>query len=183
MLPLAAGVALFIALHFFPMVPGAARDALVKALGEIPYKALFALFTLGAVALMVWGWRIAPVQTLYATPSQLGHVGNVLAFAGVVVCLSSVYPSRMRRWFVHPQFFGVILWSAGHLLHGAALHSLILFGGLGFWAVAWTYLAWGRRPRSTGTVPLHFDLLGVSLSLLVAVGIAWVHALAYGNLL
>ncbi len=183
MLALAAGVALFIALHLLPMVSGFGRDALVKTLGELPYKALFALITLGAVVLMVWGWRIAPVQTVYATPAQLGHVGTGLAFAGVVVFLSSVYPSRLRRWIGHPQFFGVILWSAGHLLHGAALHSLILFGGLGLWATAWTCLAWAKRPRSTRTVPFHFDLLGVSVSLLVAVGIAWVHALAYGNLL
>ena len=183
MFALAAGVVLFVALHLLPMLRRSARAALTRILGELPYRALFAVGALIAVGLMVWGWRVAPVIPVYAVPRSIAWLGTGLAFAAVVLFLSSVYPSRLRRWVRHPQLAGVALWSAGHLLHGAAVHGLVLFGGLGAWALTWAFVEGWGPPKSKRVAALHLDLLGLSASVLAAVIIGWVHGLVYGNLL
>ena len=180
---LAAGVALFVALHLLPMARGPARAALTRILGETPYRAGFAAGALAAVGLMVWGWQTAPVVPVYTLGPSIGWLGTALAFASVVLFLSSVYPSRLRRRVRHPQLAAVILWSGGHLLHGAAVHGLLLFGGLGAWALAWALVKGWGPPKSRRVVPLHLDLLGLSASLLAAVVVGWVHGLVHGNLL
>ncbi len=180
---LAAGVALFIALHLLPMARGAARASLTRILGETPYRAVFAVGALVAVGLMVWGWRSAPAVPVYMVPPSIAWLGTALAFAAVVLFLSSVYPSRLRRWVRHPQLAAVVLWSCGHLLHGAALHSLVLFGGLGAWALTWVVVEGWGSPKSTRVAPLHLDLLGLSVSVLAAVIVGWLHGLVHGNLL
>ncbi len=183
MLPLIAGVALFVLLHVLPMTRGRVRTALVDTLGQGLYRAGFALLTLTAVGLMIWGWRSAPVVPLAALPPAFATIGTVLAFVGVIVMLSSVYPSRIRRWLRHPQFVGVILWSVGHLLHGISVHKLVLFGGLGLWALVWLCKEDWTQRKPGNFAPLHFDVLGFAVSLLVAVGISWIHALVYANLI
>ncbi len=180
---LAAGVALFVGLHLLPLTRGQTRAALVHTLGEVPYRAVFSVGVLAAVGLMIWGWQRAPVIPVYAVPASVAWLGTSLAAAAVVVFLSSVYPSRLRRWIRHPQIAGVLLWSAGHLLHGAAVHALVLFGGLGAWAVLWAVVRGWSPPPARAPVPLHLDLLGVSASLVAAVAIAWIHGLVHGGVL
>ncbi len=184
MFVLTAGVALFVALHLLPMTRGRARAALVRGCrGETPYRAVFAVGAVAAVGLMIWGWQRAPVVPVYAVPSPVAWLGTGLAAAAVVVFLSGLYPSRLRLWVRHPQMAGVLLWSAGHLLHGAAVHALVLFGGLGVWAATWAVVRGWAPPPARPPVPISLDLLGVSASLLAAVGIGWIHGLAYGGLL
>ena len=45
------------------------------------------------------------------------------------------YPTRIKRIVRHPQLTGLGLWSIGHLLSNGDSRSLVLFGGLGFWAL------------------------------------------------
>ena len=60
------GLLLWIAVHLFPSVMPAARQTLIGRLGEGPYKGLFALDLVIAIVLMVFGWRSATPDFVYA---------------------------------------------------------------------------------------------------------------------
>lgn len=182
---LVAGLALFTIPHFLPAVPFAReriRAPLVAQIGLMPYRAGFSVLALASVVLMVVGWRAAGPAALYAPPVGLGRIGEAAAFLGVVVFLSSVYPSRIRRAVRHPQLAGTILWGAGHLLSGGDARAVVLFGGLALWALVSMAAGW-ERAKATEPVGAPLDLLGLSLSLVAAAGVAWVHALIAGGIL
>jgi uncharacterized membrane protein len=43
--------------------------------------------------------------------------------------------TNIKRVLRHPQLTGLATWAAAHLLANGELRSLVLFGGLGLWAV------------------------------------------------
>jgi uncharacterized membrane protein len=43
--------------------------------------------------------------------------------------------SRIRQWIRHPMLTGVLVWAVGHILANGDNKSLVLFGGLGLWAL------------------------------------------------
>ncbi len=185
MVLLVLGVAFFIVLHILSGVRRPRlqfREPLVAYLGERSYKALFSLLVLASIVLMVVGWREAGPVPLYRSPESLIAVGVVLAFLGIVTHLCSLYPSRLRRLARHPQFVGTILWAVGHLAISGDARALVLFGGIGLWALS--MLRFGREHiRLSEPVAMSLDLLGAAVAILVAVGVAWLHALIAGGLL
>jgi uncharacterized membrane protein len=44
-------------------------------------------------------------------------------------------PTNLKRWIRHPQLTGVAVWGLAHLVANGDTRSLVLFGGLGAWAV------------------------------------------------
>ena len=68
------------------------------------------------------------------------HTQRELVFGFVQSCLgfgtNIVIPNNVKRLLRHPQLTGVALWGIGHLLANGESRSIILFGGLGAWAIA-----------------------------------------------
>ena len=135
MLWLFLGVLLWSATHFLPAAATGFRARLIGGLGEQPYKGLFSLLLLAAVALLVIGWRASPPTLVYPSPEWLLILANLVVLMAFVLFVASAAPSNLKRVIRHPQLTAVILWGGAHLCVNRDWRSLVLFGGLGLWAI------------------------------------------------
>ncbi|MEP1471819.1 MAG: NnrU family protein [Halieaceae bacterium] len=135
MLLLVIGVLLFAGVHLLRGLAPELRQQLWDKLGEGGYKGLFSLLIISSIALMVFGWRSAIPQFLYAAPLSFGAVSLLLIAFGFLLFVVSGRQSRLRRVIRHPQLTGVTLWAITHLLLNGDSRSVVLFGGLALWSV------------------------------------------------
>ena len=49
--------------------------------------------------------------------------------------MAANHPSRIKQYVRHPQLTGVALWAGAHLLLNGDSRSVILFAGMGVWAL------------------------------------------------
>ena len=129
------GVVVWSGVHLIPSLGAPMRAAAIERIGEGPYKGLFALSIVGAIALMVLGWRSASYVAVYGPPAWGISFANVGMFASLVLFVGSNFPTNLKRIVRHPQLTGVAVWAIAHLLGNGDLRSLVLFGGIGLWAV------------------------------------------------
>lgn len=182
---LTLGVALFILVHLYPSFAPAHRLQIQNRLGINRYKALFSLLVFVAIACMVAGWRSASHLPLYFVPSW-GMVAMIATMPmALMLFFSSHRHSYLRQWLIHPQLLGTLLWALAHLWVNSEARSLVLFGGLGLWAlVSIIWISWRQWPypaRSDGTpiATLAGILLGIFASgLLIVWGHGWLTGVA-----
>ena len=89
-----------------------------------------------SLGLMIWGYRGAEFIYVWAPPSFLTHVNNLLMLAAIFVFGMSATTGRLRGKMRHPQLTAVKIWAVAHLLVNGDLASIVLFGGMLAWAVA-----------------------------------------------
>ena len=178
MMMLTAGVLLWIAVHLFPSVLPGARKGLVEKLGEGPYKGLFALDLVIAILLMVFGWRSATPEYWYAPPlAGMQTVTFVLVAIAFVLMGAANAPTNLKRHIRHPMLTGVIVWAVAHLLANGDSRSVILFGGLGIWAVTAIFAINNRdgareQPES---VPASKDIVLIAIGAALTAVVAFFH--------
>jgi uncharacterized membrane protein len=87
-------------------------------------------------------------------------VADLLVFVAFVLFAASALPSNLKRIVRHPQLTGVAVWAGSHLLANGDLRSLVLFGGLGAWAIVAMLLLNGRDGpwRKPAALPLVAEL-------------------------
>ncbi len=135
MLLLILGVLLWAVVHLFVAIAPDARRNMIARLGEGPYKVLFSLALVGALVLIVLGWRSTPPTSLWLPPPGMRHATMLLVPIAVILFISARAPTDIKRIIRHPQLTGVKLWAVAHLLSNGETRSVILFGGLLAWAV------------------------------------------------
>jgi uncharacterized membrane protein len=170
---LIVGVVLWWAAHLFKRVAPDAR----AGMGDTG-KGLVAGVLLLSVILMVVGYRAAPAVPLYAPLPGMGHLNNLamliaIFLFGVGGTKGTLY-TRMR----HPMLWGTVIWAASHLLVNGDLAALILFGGIGAWAlVAMGAInragPWDRPVEGRG---IKGDAMNLAGTLVVYGLIAWIHS-------
>jgi uncharacterized membrane protein len=133
---LVAGILLFTVVHLLPAVAPDMRAGLAAKLGENAYRALFSAVILLSLVVIVFGWKAATPTGIYTPPLRGGPLVSAAIFFAFVLFVASKARSNYRRFVRHPQMMSVILWSAAHLLVNGDSRSVVLFGGLGAWAVA-----------------------------------------------
>lgn len=154
------GVLMWSAVHSLPSAGRSLRGELLERLGEGPYKGLFALAIVLSIVLMTVGWRSTEPAYLYAPPSWSRWAANGLMVVALVLFVASGVPTNLKRVLRHPQLAGVATWAGAHLLANGDGRSLVLFGGIGLWALASMWLinrrdgAW-QKPQA---LPLTADL-------------------------
>ena len=172
------GILLWWAAHLFKRAAPAPRAALSARLGEAS-KGLFAVALLGSVVLMVIGYRSAFTGDAYVPPIWTIHVNNLLMLASVALFGVGSSKSRLRATMRHPMLTGMLVWAVAHLLVNGDWASVILFGGLGAWAVAEMvvinraepdYAPWEGGSRAG-------DIRLVAISLVVFAVISGIHVL------
>lgn len=141
---LISGVIVWSGVHLFPALASAPREALIAKLGRNPYRGLFSLLILGALAMIVFGWRSAMPTAVYSPPLTAGPVPAALVFFAFVLFFSARAPTNIKRLLRHPQLTGVLLWTVAHLLTNGSDRALVLFGGLGLWSLV-EMIACNRR--------------------------------------
>ena len=183
MMTLVAGVLAYSIVHLFPAAAPASRQALIGKSGENAYKGLFSLVILGSIGLMVAGWQSATPQPVYSPPLGPGLLPSALVLAALVAFAASAIPSNFSRHVRHPQMTGVLLWSVAHLLANGDSRSLVLFGGLGAWALLEVILC-NRRDGTRHKPPVRprlNDLMVLIVGALVFATLAYFHGTLFGT--
>jgi uncharacterized membrane protein len=179
---LIAGVLLWSIAHLFPtMLPGV-RAQLIEKLGAGPYRGLFSLDIVIAIVLMVVGWRSAEITQLYVPPMYGSPVISALMYLSFVLFAAANAPGNIKRLLRHPMLTGLAVWGAAHLLANGDNRSVVLFGGLGAWAIVMIVVlsvrdgAWQKPPA----VALSRDLITLVSSAVVFAVIAFIHGRVFG---
>ena len=132
---LVAGVLVWCLVHLLPSLAAPLRQRLITQLGEKIYKLLFTALIFASLALIIFGWRSTVPSLLYQLPGFTRHIAMLLVLVAFIIFGASNYPSRIKQHIRHPQMAGVIVWAFAHLLLNGDSRSVLLFGGLGLWAV------------------------------------------------
>ena len=158
---LIAGLLLFTIIHLIPAASPATRAGLVDKLGEGLYRGVFSVAIVASLGLIVFGWRAATPTTVYSPPADGGPVISALVFFAFVLFVTSKARTNYRRLVRHPQMMSVILWSVAHLLVTGDSRSVLLFGGLGAWAIFEIVLCNKRDGewRKPDVVPFSADMI------------------------
>ncbi len=171
---LGLATAAFIATHFVSSTP--VRPALVRAIGEWPYRGLYSLVAFATLGWMIWAYNRAPYEPLWTglrhLPSAVMPFAFILLASGVArnptavgaeKLLESAEPARgMIRITRHPVMWAIVLWSLAHVLARGDVKSLIFFGGLFVTAALGTalidrkkkpYPGWAKFEAATSSIP------------------------------
>jgi len=135
MLKLLIGLVLWWSAHTLKCLAPAVRRDLSKTLGTGPSKGVIALVLLGAVVLMVLGYREAELIPVYTPLPGMGHLNNLMMFFAIFSMGIGRAGGRLSARFRHPMLWGLVIWAVAHLLVNGDLASVFLFGGLGVWAL------------------------------------------------
>lgn len=174
---LIAGVSLWVIAHLIPTLARGFRQALIDKLGDGPYRGVFALTVLASVVLIVYGWRMTPEEYLYVLPAWSRLAGFILMMIAIFLIGASHGKSIVKRFIRHPMLMGVFVWSLSHLLTNGTSRALILFGGLGIWALIEMPLISAREgARELPPAPgLRSELIVLTISAVVFVGLIFLH--------
>ena len=95
---------------------------------------------------------------------------------------ASNVPNNIRRVIRHPQLTGVILWSVGHLISNGDSRSLVLFGGIGIWAVIEILLINRRDAEWIKPQPVPFpkNIVLVVIGVVAYLVLVFVHQWLFG---
>lgn len=127
---LVLGIFLWTGGHLFNRVLPKQRQALGKW-----GRPLVAVVIAVSIVLMIIGYRKAEDVPLYALPIWTWHLNNLLMLVALFLMDIGRVNGLVRTKLRHPMLMGVVIWSVAHLLVNGELTALVLFGGLGLWAL------------------------------------------------
>jgi len=163
---LIAGIVIWSLIHFIPGAAKGFRAGLVQRLTLPVYKGIFGLVAIGALLLVIHGWKIASVEPVYDPPSWGALATVVLLFFAFILLFAPYMENSFSRFLRHPQLCGVVLWGLGHLLSSGEKRAVVLFVGFALWAVVEIFLinrregAWTRPAPASLMANLRLVLTG-----------------------
>ena len=128
------GVVLWSVVHLYPSIAVSHRNQLSEKFGNA-YQGIFALTIVASIVLMVLGWKNTIPTAVYNPPAWGRHATMLLILIALVLFGAANTKTKIREWIRHPMLMGMVVWSIGHLLANGDIRSVILFGGLGVWAI------------------------------------------------
>ncbi|MFZ5711072.1 MAG: NnrU family protein [Pseudomonadota bacterium] len=124
------GLVLWWAAHLFNRVAPGLRTSMGGA-----GKGAVAAVLFISIILMVIGYRNWQAPNLYDPLPGIGRLNNLLMLASIFLFgvggTKGVLYTRMR----HPMLWGTVVWAVAHLLVNGDYASVVLFGGIGLWAL------------------------------------------------
>ena len=168
---LIAGMLLWTMVHLMKSVTPGLRGGIIGAIGAGPHKGLVTLSLLGALALIIFGWRSAIPLLVYDPPGWGRHANMTIMFFAILFFATAQGKSRVRQMLRHPMLTGMLLFCIAHLLANGDQRSLVLFGGLGFWALISIFTI--SRIEGPWQKPAEVAGFGRELITLVAVSVVY----------
>lgn len=156
----------FIAVHVMSSTP--LRAALVRMLGEGPFRGLFSVLSLLLIAWLVWAYMKAPFDPVWDPPAWAPWVPLVavpLALILIVAGVSTRNPTMagmeesadapdpapgIISITRHPVFWGIGLWALAHLAVNGDLASIFFFGAFALLAFAGMPLIDRKKEETLG---------------------------------
>lgn len=174
---LIAGVVLWTVAHLMPTLAAGFRQGLIDKLGAGPYRGVFALTVLASLVLIVFGWRATPEQYLYVLPAWTRSLSFILMMISVFLLGAANSKTAIKRYLRHPMLLGVFVWSLSHLLTNGTTRAVVLFGGLGLWALLEIPLINSRDgAREIPAAPgMKSELIGIAITAAVFVLLLFLH--------
>lgn len=175
------GLALFFGLHFTTATP-ALRRRLAKVTGEQAWKGLVALGSLAGVVLIVLGWSAVPNDPLFAPKLLAIRLAPPLVSVALVLFVigGGNMSGHIRRTLHHPMLVGVLIWSVTHLLANGGLRETLLFGSFAIFSVYALFSLLLAGKRATFTPAWKWDVIGIVIGLVVAIGAMHGHLWLFG---
>ncbi|MEW4467723.1 NnrU family protein [Parasphingorhabdus sp. JC815] len=167
---LIAGVLLWSIVHLTKSVAPEFRESLQSKLGKGPHRGLVALLIIAAVALMIYGWRTAQFEFVYDPPTWGRHLNMLFMVFAILLFGAAQGKSQIRQWIRHPMLTGMLVWAGGHLLANGDSRSVVLFGGLGLWALISIFTVSrneGAWVKPTETASVGREILGFIIALVL----------------
>lgn len=179
------GIAVFLGIHLLPAFPHL-RAGLIGRLGETGYKIAFAVSSIAAFALLVWGFATAPVVQVWSPPPWTRWVAIVLMLPAFIFLVAAYVPGRIKEKLKHPFLVAIKTWALAHLIANGDLASIILFGSFLAYAVLDRISLKGRKPteliESAAQGDARNDLIAVVLGVVLYVAfLVWLHPLLIGR--
>lgn len=181
------GLVVFLGGHVF-VTRRDARAALIARIGEVPYKALFALVSILGVVLIVWGFAHARaegygVPLWQSRPSWLPYLTELLVWPAFILVTAAYIPGDIKRTLKHPMLAGIKLWALAHLLSNSDPAGIILFGSILAWAV-YDRISLKRR-TDAGAPPIPIggrrnDMIAIVVGTILFVVIGLYHPVLFG---
>lgn len=135
MLLLILGVLLWSGAHLIKSAAPEWRAQKQRALGENRWKGLISIAIVASIVLMVVGWRSAGYEAAYQPPLAASPIVTGLMFVSFLLFAGASAPGNIKRLLRHPMLTGTIVFSVAHLLANGDQRSIVLFGGIGLWAI------------------------------------------------
>ncbi|MEX0368237.1 MAG: NnrU family protein [Ruegeria sp.] len=168
------GLGLWWAAHLFKRVMPERRAAMGNA-----GRGVVALTLVGAIVLMVIGYRMTDYIHVWALPAFVVHINNTLVLIAIWMMSPAGQKGLLLNKMRHPMLAGFKLWALAHLLVNGDLSSIVLFGGLLAWAVTEVIVINRAEPDWTPGEPgtLGKDAMFFAASIVLLVVIGFVHGL------
>ena len=140
-------------------------------------KAIVAIASVVAIVLMVVGYRSADGAVFWGRTPAMTGLNNLLMLLAFYLFAASGAKTRITKAVRHPQLAAVIVWSFAHLLVNGDAESILLFGGLGAWAVLEIILINGIQGARTPyhAVPVKKEVTAIIATLVVFIITALIH--------
>lgn len=137
---LASGLVLFIGVHLLPTATGM-RTHLHMRMGKNTYMGIHSLISLAGIILIVYGFSHTDRISVYLPVPGLRPVAVALMAVSIILLAAANMPGNIKRFTRHPMLWGVTLWAVAHLLANGDRAGLVLFGGMGLYALSGMYVA------------------------------------------
>jgi uncharacterized membrane protein len=177
LLVLIIGLIVFFAAHTFVTFRGA-RAAAIERLGLTFYRALFALFALAGLALIIWGYgeyRAHEWVQIWSPPAFMRHITVGLMLFAAIFITAAFIPSHIKMKLKHPMLASIKTWALAHLLSNGDLGSIILFGSFLGWGVYARIAAKRRGDLGATTAPAGWtnDVIVVVLGIVIFLALGY----------
>jgi len=168
------GLIIFFGAHLGMAAARDFRGSLIKSLGAMPYKGLYALVSLVGFVLIVKGWKTADTSILYTTPDFMRHVTYSLVLLGFILLAAAYLPAgKIAAAAKHPMLAGVKFWALGHLLVNGDVRSVLLFGSFLAFGVIDRILVKKRGETGRAAGPVTNDIIAVVVGVAAWAGVAF----------
>lgn len=124
------GLVLWSGAHWFKRLQPGPRAAMGDA-----GKGVVAVAILAGVVAMVLGYRTAEFVPVYTPIPGIGHVNNLLMLISVFLFGVGGTKGTLYPVMRHPMLWGTVIWAVAHLLVNGDQASILMFGGIGAWAL------------------------------------------------
>ena len=174
------GMVILVGIHLLPSFP-ARRQYLIQKLGMNVYQAGFALIALAGLILIVLGMSRDKFPLLWTPPAWGDDLARALMLPALILLVAAYLPSNIKRYTRHPMLWGVVLWSISHLLSNGDLGGLILFGGLGGFALFDMLSAnWRGAQKQRQAVPVSRELQVIVSGIIAYAALLYLHPTLFG---
>ncbi|POO57975.1 NnrU family protein [Agrobacterium rosae] len=170
----------FLGTHSLRIVAPDFRNRMIARMGEGPWKGVYSLVSVIAIAFVAYAFDQARQVTgiLYSPPIWTSHIALTLMLIAMICLVASLVPAgHIAAKTKHPLILAVKIWALAHLLANGETSSVLLFVSVLAWGVVMR-ISLKRRQRAGEVVTRPFvsaryDIVAVVLGIVLWAAFIW----------